>query len=129
MHSLGLGVDIIRVERLRGAATARPRILERVFSGAELAEAGEGPERWRRLAARFAAKEAVVKACGGLHGSRWRDISVHRVPGSAPRVALAGALAAWVAQRGGQLQVSLSHERDYAVAVAILTTEGDRCRP
>jgi holo-[acyl-carrier protein] synthase len=129
VHSLGLGVDIVRVERLRGAATTKPRILERVFSHAELVEAGDGPERWRRLAARFAAKEAVVKACGGLHGSRWRDISVHRVPGAGPRVALAGALAAWVAQQRGQLQVSLSHERDFAVAVAILTTEGDGCRP
>jgi len=120
---LGVGVDIVRVRRLTAAAAARPRILTRVFTPNEVAEAGVGPERWRRLASRFAAKEAVVKACGGLHGSCWQDIAVRRVPREAPKVDLAGPLARWLAEQHARVWISLSHEQEYAVAVAVLTAE------
>ena len=67
----GLGIDVIEIERIERALERRPRLRERLFTPAELAYADERARPGRHLAARFAAKEAVIKALPG--------------PGSAPR--------------------------------------------
>ena len=116
---LAVGVDIIEIERV--AATLRrfgDRFLERVYTPGETAYCrGRAPQ----LAARFAAKEAVMKALGtGTRGVGWREIEVVRAPSGAPSVRLHGRAAARAANVGiERLALSLSHSRAYAVASVV----------
>lgn len=119
----GIGIDLTRVDRVeRLLARYGERFLRRVYTPHEQAAAGHGPERARRLAGRFAAKEAALKALGtGLsRGIRWRDVEVVRAPGHPPALALHGAAAAVARQRGvDRLHVTITHDGPYAVAVVI----------
>ncbi|AEJ39121.1 4'-phosphopantetheinyl transferase [Sulfobacillus acidophilus TPY] len=117
---VGFGVDIVQVDRIRRLVDRRPAFLTRLFSSEELAGVATGRERLQYLAARFAAKEAIIKAVGGLRGSRYRQIEILRQPGQAPRVVISGPLGEWLEQYRLDVRVSLSHERDYAVAMALL---------
>ncbi|MFO7173533.1 MAG: holo-ACP synthase [Bacillota bacterium] len=122
MYVLGTGVDIVEVARLKRAAERTPRLLERLFTPAELAYADSAPRsRWRRLAARFAAKEALFKALGtGLRQVRWREAEVARDPLGRPFFRLEGALADLAARLGVEaIHLSLSHSEHYAVAQVI----------
>lgn len=121
--TFGIGVDVLRVGRMTRLVTENPGIVEAVFTHQE-AEYCLGKRRCHEhLAARFAAKEAVLKALGtGLGpGMGWTDVEiVHDVRGR-PRVRLHGAVAEW-AQRHGMaaLDVSLSHTEDVAIAQAVV---------
>jgi len=121
---LGHGIDLVdtpRIERL--LSQHEGRFLDRVFTEGERAycEAG-GKQRVQRYAARFAAKEAVLKVLGtGWSGGiAWTDVEVVREPSGQPRVQLYGEAAA-VAQRRGITRwwLSLSHLRGHALASAI----------
>lgn len=109
-------VDVTRMAR---ALSRHPRLMDRIFSPAERQSVGPGgnPER---LAARFAAKEALIKAAGGLQGGRWQDIEVVRRPGQAPAIRVTGPLGNWIAAKGVSIWLSFSHERGAAVAVVVL---------
>ncbi|MBX5467336.1 MAG: holo-ACP synthase [Firmicutes bacterium] len=120
MAVLGIGVDLVEVARWEQALHRRPRLIGRLFTAEEVAEAGTGPTRGQRLAVRFAAKEAVVKACGGWHGGRWRDVAIRRSGEGPPRVEVCGPLGAWLRQAGAEVWVSLSHQRAWVVAVAVV---------
>jgi holo-[acyl-carrier protein] synthase len=124
----GVGVDVIAVARVRTAFSKHGgRVASRVFTTEELSEAGEGPSRWQRLAARFAAKEAVMKALGsGLWQIPLTDICIARHQSGRPCVSLTGR-AAERAQALGitRILVSMSHERDYAVAHATALAGGE----
>jgi holo-[acyl-carrier protein] synthase len=111
----GVGIDLLEIERLERALERHPRLAERVFTEAERDYAAARARPGRHLAARFAAKEAVVKALGLEGGFGLREIEV--VAGEPPTVRLSGR-AAEIAD-GEQLDVSLTHSRDYAAAVAI----------
>ena len=124
-HNLGkamtrMGIDITSVKRLQGLAERRPRALTRLFTANEVADAGSGRQRWARLAARFAAKEAIIKAAEGLHGGAYRDIEVRRRPGGPPGVSVSGPLRKWLQHKGYGVFLSLSHEDEFAVALAVL---------
>jgi holo-[acyl-carrier protein] synthase len=112
---MGIGVDLLEIERLERALERHPRLAQRVFTDAELAYAGARARPGRHLAARFAAKEAVVKALG-LRGFGLREIEV--VAGEPPTVALSGA--ASEAAGGRKVDVSLTHSRENAAAVAFV---------
>jgi holo-[acyl-carrier protein] synthase len=109
----GVGIDLIEIERIERALERRPRLAERLFTRAELAYANERARPGSHLAARFAAKEAVIKALG--QGVAPREIEVEA--GEPPRVHLHGR-AAELAQ-GRVLAISLTHSRDTAAAVAV----------
>lgn len=97
----------------------------RVFTEQEIAYCGGKRRRFEHLAARFAAKEAVLKAIGSGLGSRmrWTDVEVLRGPAGRPHVRLAGAVGEAATARGiADIDVSLSHTRDYAVAQAVAVT-------
>jgi len=111
----GVGIDLLEIERLERALARYPRLAERVFTEAEREYAAARSRPGRHLAARFAAKEAVVKALGLSGGFGLRDIEV--IAGEPPTVRLAGRAAE--AAGGGQIHVSLTHSRDHAAAVAI----------
>jgi phosphopantetheine--protein transferase-like protein len=113
-----LGIDIIKVERIRDTlARFGARFAARVLTPRERAYVRDRPET---LAGRWAAKEAVSKVLGlGVRGVGWREIEIVRLPTGQPSVALSGRADARARQLGmGRIAVSISHERDYAVAIA-----------
>jgi holo-[acyl-carrier protein] synthase len=111
----GVGIDLLEIERMERALERHPRLAERVFTAAEREYAATRARPGRHLAARFAAKEAVLKALGTKGGFGLREIEV--VAGEPPAVRLSGRAAA--AAAGAQIEVSLTHSRDYAAAMAI----------
>lgn len=120
---VGLGVDSTEVSRIRRAAERfGPRFLERIFTPAEAAHVESKVNRWERYAARFAAKEAAMKAIGtGLRrGVRWRDFEVISLPSGKPTLKLHGEAARIAAELGiKRLSLSLTHTAETAVAVVI----------
>lgn len=103
------------------------RFLERCFSEAERAYAGDGRRRFERLAARFAAKEATMKALGTgwRDGMAWTDIEVTRLPSGAPTLRLSGLAARLGADLGIEAWfVSLSHAEGVAIASVIAAGAG-----
>jgi holo-[acyl-carrier protein] synthase len=113
-----LGIDIINVERIRNAlAKHGRRFPNRILTPAEDAYVRDRPEN---LAGRWAAKEAVSKVLGlGVRGVGWREIEIVRLPTGQPTVRLHDRALARARQLGMErIAVSISHERDYAVAIA-----------
>jgi holo-[acyl-carrier protein] synthase len=108
-----VGIDLIEIERVERALERRPRLADRLFTEGELAYARGRARPGRHLAARFAAKEAVIKALG--QGVPPREIEIEA--GEPPRVRLHGR-AAEVAG-GTEIAISLTHSRDNAAAIAI----------
>jgi holo-[acyl-carrier protein] synthase len=111
----GVGIDLIEIERVERALERRPRLAERLFTKGELAYARERARPGRHLAARFAAKEAVIKALGRPVPPR--EIEV--VGGRPPTLLLHGRAAE--AAAGSEIAISLTHSRESAAAVAIST--------
>jgi holo-[acyl-carrier protein] synthase len=111
----GVGIDLLEIDRLERALERHPRLAERVFTSAEREYAAARARPARHLAARFAAKEAVVKALGLSGGFGLREIEV--VAGEPPTVRLSGRAA--IVGRGRAVQLSLTHSKDFAAAVAL----------
>lgn len=111
---VGIGVDLVDVPRFTRSIERTPRLLERLFSPAER---GLRPHS---LAARYAAKEALIKALGGSDGVHWADIEIASEPSGRPVFALSGSTASVVADRGiDALHLSLSHDAGLATAYVI----------
>lgn len=124
---IGVGTDIVEIDRVKLAVErSGRRFLERVYTPAEIAYCEARRDRISSYAARFAAKEAALKAIGsGLAGCRWVDVEVSRSQGSPPGILLHGAAAALAAKRGiGSLHISLSHSRKFAVAFVVAAARG-----
>lgn len=124
----GLGIDMVRVDRMgRAVERWKDRFLRRVFTEGELAYCLGRRRPAQHLAARFAAKEAVLKALGtGLRfGVRWREVEVQRQRGQAPEVHLAGRVREIADRKGvGTVLLSLTHDGEYALAQVILLGKG-----
>jgi holo-[acyl-carrier protein] synthase len=122
-----LGIDIIKVDRIRAALERfGPRFSRRVLTEAERRYVRDRPET---MAGRWAAKEAVSKVLGlGVRGIGWRDIEIERLPTGQPAVRLHGRAAARAEQLAmGRIALSITHESDYAVAIAFgVRTAGGR---
>jgi holo-[acyl-carrier protein] synthase len=121
----GIGVDAVDVVRFRRVLARRPGLARRLFTEAERSYAAAGKDPGSRLAVRFAAKEAVLKALGvGLGATDFRDVEVVRADNGAPHLALGGRAAALAARRGVRVwHLSLTHTD--LVAVASVVAEGD----
>ena len=119
---LHTGVDIIEIDRIASVLERwGTRFLERIYTSSEISfSRGRIPQ----LAGRFAAKEAMMKALGtGRYGVSWREIGVERERGQAPRIILTGrALARSQLMDLGPISISISHSRDYAVAVVVCSS-------
>ena len=111
----GVGIDLLEIGRLERALERHPRLAERVFTAAEREYAAARVRPGRHLAARFAAKEAVVKALGLRGGFGLGEIEV--LAGEPPTVRLSGRAAAAAGNR--RIDISLTHSRDNAAAVAV----------
>jgi len=119
--SIGVGTDLVEVERLRAALARRPGLRERLFTADEWAYADRHRDPLTHLAARFAAKESVMKALGrGMDTMSFAEIEVvHDVHG-APSVRLHGRAAAAAAEAGvDSWLLSLTHTSSLAQAVAV----------
>lgn len=121
---LGIGTDLAETDRIRGAVERHgSRFLDRIYTPREVAYVESKANRWERYAARFAAKEAGMKAIGTgwRRGVRWRDFEVANAPSGRPDLKLDG-VAADVAARMGVRRVSLSltHTATLAMAIVIL---------
>ena len=114
----GIGIDVIEIARLERVLERRPRLRERVFSAAEIGYADRHRRPARQLAARFAAKEAALKALG-IGGLRLHEVEVTGGGDEPPRLILHGEAAQAARREGVELAVSLSHEREVAVAVVL----------
>jgi holo-[acyl-carrier protein] synthase len=111
---VGVGIDVVDVERFVRQLERTPRLAERLFTDAErhLPHAS--------LAARFAAKEAVAKALGAPVGLRWLDATVHRGEDGRPHLDVTGTVAARAAELGvDAFHLSLSHDAGIASAVVV----------
>jgi holo-[acyl-carrier protein] synthase len=121
---VGTGIDIAEVPRIRETiARHGERFLTRVFTEGEIQYCESKANRVERYAARFAAKEAGMKAIGTgwNHGVRWRDIEVSRQPGGRPTLLLHGKAAEFAAQLGARnIALSLTHTAQQAMAQVIL---------
>ena len=122
-HSAAIGIDLLEIARLERALERRPRLAERLFTDGELAEARSRHRPGRHLAARFAAKEAALKALGG-GALAPREIEVGGGGREAPWLRLHGGAARAAGERGVELRVSLTHSRELAAA-AVLAVPAD----
>ena len=120
-----LGIDIIKIKRIADALKRfGDRFPRRVLTDAEARYVRNRPQNF---AGRWAAKEAVSKVLGlGVRGVGWRDIEIERLPTGQPSVRFHGRAAQRAEQLGmGRMAVSISHEGEYAVAIAFgIRTEG-----
>ena len=125
MRIIGVGIDVVDVPRFATVLGRRPRIVERLFTEGEQRDAKGKPER---LAARFAAKEAVMKSLSVGAGSvPWKSIEVVKAPSGAPSVCLHAAAAELAALRGAeQFSISLTHTAMTAAAFVVASSEDVR---
>ena len=127
---LGLGIDIVEIDRIERAASRHGgRFLRRIFTEAEREFADSTARPAEHLAARFAAKEAAAKALGtGVAGGvRFREMEVVREGSGKPSMRLSGRAAERARELGAtRVHVSLTHTRSHAAAVVVL--EGERAR-
>ncbi len=123
MTIVGIGTDLSRCERFRKFLEPKNKVLERIFSDEELLYALQKRDPVPHLAARFAAKEAFLKALGtGLRdGLAWRQVCVVLDSLGCPSLQLTGRAAEILVERGAlRTHLSYSHDGDYAVATVIL---------
>jgi holo-[acyl-carrier protein] synthase len=116
-----VGVDLIEIERIRRALERHPSFRERCFTEAERAYCDSRKNPAQSYAGRFAGKEAVGKALGlGVaRAFAWRDIEIAGRP--KPSVTLHGRAAAWADRvRAGAIDLSMTHSRELAAAVAVV---------
>jgi holo-[acyl-carrier protein] synthase len=119
---VGVGVDLIEIERVK-AALERGRFVQRVFSeGEQIYCESRGAQRFASYAARFAGKEAVLKALGtGLSGGKWLDIEILPDSLGRPTVRLSGYYEELARQkRVSAIHISLAHARENAVAQVVI---------
>lgn len=121
---VGIGVDLVDIPRFERSLDRTPRLMDRLFAVAERSL------RPASLAARYAAKEALIKALGGSDGVHWTDIEIAAEPSGRPVFSLSGQTARTVADRGiTQLHLSMSHDAGiataYVVAESIVAAEDD----
>ncbi|WP_194409346.1 holo-ACP synthase [Microbacterium cremeum] len=111
---VGIGVDLVDIARFERTIERTPKLLERLFSEAERLL------KPHSLAARYAAKEALIKALGGSEGVHWTEIEIASAASGAPHFLLTGSTAAVVTGRGiTTVHLSLSHDAGLAAAYVI----------
>ncbi len=123
---VGTGVDLAEVPRIRASIERfGAKFVQRVFTPAEIAYVERKANKYERYAARFAAKEAGMKAIGTgwRHGVTWRDFEVANLPSGRPTLKLHGAAARFAERLGARnVSLSLTHTAELGMAHVILET-------
>ncbi len=121
---IGVGIDVVPVDRFAQALERTPTLATRLFTAAELVTHHGVARTAESLAARFAAKEALAKALGAPGGMLWSDAEICTDPDGRPLLQVRGTVAARAAQLGvTHWHVSLSH--DGGIASATVIAEGN----
>jgi holo-[acyl-carrier protein] synthase len=117
----GLGIDSVQVNRIRKAARRWGRsFLKRLFTDREIAYCMKHANPYPSLAARFAAKEALIKALDAKALWKWRNMEVMRSSSGKPEISLTGPARAFAKRRSVRaFRVSLTHDADRATAVVL----------
>ncbi|MGF2948832.1 holo-ACP synthase [Microbacterium alcoholitolerans] len=111
---IGTGIDLVDVARFERSVTRTPRLLARLFTPAEQ------QLKLRSLAARYAAKEALIKALGGSDGVYWTEIEIASEASGRPHFVLSGSTAAVVVERDiTALHLTMTHDAGLAAAYVI----------
>lgn len=117
---VGIGVDVVDLQRFGRSLERTPALRPRLFGDAETVLRDGSPRSLPSLAARFAAKEALIKALGGSTGVGWHDVVVVSDAEGAPSLSLSGGARALADVRGvTHLHLSLSHDGGVAVAYVV----------
>ncbi len=122
---IGIGLDIVEVSRIAKALQASNSLTDRVFSVEEIGYCSERKNKFQHFAGRFAAKEAALKALGTgwQKGIRWKDVETAAGPLGKPELTLhRKAKQLFEASGATRALVTITHAKDYAVAVVILET-------
>lgn len=120
MEILGIGVDLVDVERVSRILSRHASFARRVFTPQEIAYCEGQAAPAEAYAARWAAREACRKALGGIRRMRWQDVRVERAPSGAPSLVLHGSSLARADALGvSQVLVALTHERRMAAAFCV----------
>jgi holo-[acyl-carrier protein] synthase len=120
---VGVGTDVVPVERFAAALARTPGLVERLFTAAERVTASGAARTPESLAARFAAKEALAKSLGAGGGMAWTDAEVRVDDAGRPSLAVFGTVAARAGSLGvARFHVSMSH--DGGIAAATVIAEG-----
>ena len=115
---MGIGVDLVDIARFERTLERTPRLIPRLFSAAEQTRSP------RSLAARYAAKEALIKALGGSDGVYWTEIEITPEDSGRPWFTLTGSTADVVAARGiAGLHLSMSHDAGFATAFVVAESD------
>jgi len=123
----GLGMDIIEIKRIEQALTRRPKLEQRLFAKEERDYCWQRPDPFSSFAARFAAKEAVLKAMEeGIGSCALKDIIIRLKPSGAPLICLRENAARLAAEKGiKEIKITLTHSKEYAAATAVAI--GGKC--
>jgi holo-[acyl-carrier protein] synthase len=118
---IGIGIDLVEIDRFRRVLERRPGVSRRLFTRYELESLAQRTDPVPGLAARFAAKEAAMKALGvGLGAFAFGDVEVRRLRSGAPELHVSGRAAALAGSKGvGAWSVSLTHTARTASAVVV----------
>lgn len=124
---VGVGIDVVPVQRFDQALTRTPSLRAKLFTEAEQVTASGRPRHAESLAGRFAAKEALAKALGAPGGMAWTDAEVGVDENGDPCLAITGTVAARAAALGvTRLHLSISHDGGIASAIVLAEREPDR---
>lgn len=118
---IGIGVDLVELDRFRLALERTPGLVHRIFTEGEQAYALAKHDPTERFAARFAAKEAIMKAMGvGIGAVRLRDLEIVRAESGRPTVRLHGSAAALADEQGiSEWKLTMTHTARAAEAIAV----------
>lgn len=118
---LGIGTDIIEIDRIKSAVKNKPGFLERIFTDNEIKFLSQSSNRIESIAGNFAVKEAVSKALGtGIRGFNFKDIEVFRDDLGKPVVNISENIKRLINSKNYLFNVSISHNKTMAVAFVIL---------
>ncbi|NLO10858.1 MAG: holo-ACP synthase [Candidatus Cloacimonetes bacterium] len=119
----GIGTDIVQVKRLQNSMERQPAMASTLFTPKEREYCEIRASKWQSYAARFAAKEAFMKALGTgwTEGVHWKHIEILRSGDDAPRLVLSDSTKELAHKLGaGAIHISISHEQDYATACVVI---------
>ena len=130
MHIIGIGVDIADTERFREHIERVPELLDRLLTPAEQLKRNGTPRTAESLAARFSAKEALVKALQYPRIINWQQAEVVSAASGAPSFRLSGSVLEFFRRRGGvRAHLSISHDAKAVITYVIVEGEGPALAP
>jgi holo-[acyl-carrier protein] synthase len=124
MRILGVGIDVVDVERMARILDRHPRFAAKHFGPGEIADCEARGDRAAGYAARWAAKEAFAKSLGGVTHGRWREVAVVRATDGSLTLSVEGRAEERMGEVGAtEVHVSIAHERSVAVATCVAVGE------